>query len=993
MRGGVVAALLCILTPSCKLSLVRDLSLSASGTLNDSTAPVVSFGTGATGSVFGPEFSFSWSGTDSGSGVASYSYVLYEGPSCSGTVLESGSTATPAITRELEPGTYSIRVTAVDQAGNASSPVCSAALKANGRVIEYPGGLPVTPVSLGAELYYVGSDAQHGAELWATDGTPAGTRLVVDTIPGAESGMSSYGELHVSNGYVYFSSGTSGSDVRRLWRTDGTAAGTIELHPDVASSTVGYCAGVGATFYFIAKGTGSNRELWKTDGTVAGTVMVKDMTTLVPQNLVAFAGNLLFTTSTSLWKSDGTTAGTVELKTLLIVASAPVVVGGMAYFSGYDILGGLGNEFWKTDGTPGGTVLVSNINPGIQSSFPMYFTGLGTDVYFAAANGVNGYELWKSDGTGGGTALLKEIVPGAGSSMPSNLIEFSGTLLFTASDPTNGTELWKSDGTLAGTVLVKDIHPGSRSGVPTSKGLAFGGSYFFAGDDGTSGVELWKSDGTAAGTVLVKDIHPGSGSSMPGGFVQHGGFLYFLASASDEATGSYGLWRTDGTAAGTVPVTGVRATSPGNPIALVQSGLVPPTLSGKIFYPMGSGVVATDGTRAGTIAFSSTRGQVPTSRIAILGGTAFFPLLESLTGAALWKSDGTEAGTSLLIDIDAADGGAGITGLTPLASSLVFSGYTSAAGSELWKSDGTAAGTSMVMDIRPGAGGSSPLNFVVHQGLAYFGANGPNGFELWRTDGTPGGTSEVADIHPGASSGLVNLIYSNGTELFFAAVEGTNGVELWKSDGTSGGTVLVKDINPGAGSGLNVNFSVELRIGSTIFFAADDGTTGLELWKSDGTAAGTTLVKDINPGAGHGIATVGIAMNAAHSTSYFVANDGVHGRELWTTDGTAAGTRMVKDIYPGSESGLPGGSGYAASARQNFVTVNGYTYFTATDGTHGIELWRTDGTEAGTTLVGDVRPGSASSTPVGLALSSGGKLIFWADDGRHGLQLHTYDPN
>jgi ELWxxDGT repeat protein len=163
-----------------------------------------------------------------------------------------------------------------------------------------------------------------------------------------------------------------------------------------------------------------------------------------------------------------------------------------------------------------------------------------------------------------------------------------------------------------------------------------------------------------------------------------------------------------------------------------------------------------------------------------------------------------------------------------------------------------------------------------------------------------------------------------GSTLFFTANDGVNGTELWKSDGTAAGTVLVKDINPLSFGTYPSNLTA---VGSTLFFTADDGVNGTELWKSDGTEAGTVLVKNINPGAFFSSSPRNLT--AVGNTLFFTANDGVNGRELWKSDGTEAGTILVGDIRPGSSSSDP----------QNLRVVGSTLYFTADDGVNGRELW------------------------------------------------------
>ncbi len=125
--------------------------------------------------------------------------------------------------------------------------------------------------------------------------------------------------------------------------------------------------------------------------------------------------------------------------------------------------------------------------------------------------------------------------------------------------------------------------------------------------------------------------------------------------------------------------------------------------------------------------------------------------------------------------------------------------------------------------------------------------------------------------------------------MFFTANDGSNGTELWKSDGTESGTSLVKDINPDG----NSNPANLRNFDGILYFSADDGTNGSELWKSDGTAEGTVIVGDINPGSAS--SSPG-DLTIFNSQLYFNADDGVNGRELWTL------TETNKDLILGGDS-------------------------------------------------------------------------------------------
>jgi ELWxxDGT repeat protein len=239
-----------------------------------------------------------------------------------------------------------------------------------------------------------------------------------------------------------------------------------------------------------------------------------------------------------LWRTDGTAAGTTLVRDLNAGAadSSPIqltLVGGGPFFYFTAITGAIGRELWKSDGTMAGTTLVTDLRPGFQSSNPRELTVVNGTLYFAADDGIAGAELWKTDGTMAGTVLVKDVFPGAPSgAFPNRLARLGDRLLFSHLDGTNGRELWISDGTAAGTMMVTDVHPGSGSGFPEDgflQALPGAGRALFAGTDGVNGIELWRTDGTAAGTVRHTDLNPGAGNALPEAPVLAGALQFFPA--------------------------------------------------------------------------------------------------------------------------------------------------------------------------------------------------------------------------------------------------------------------------------------------------------------------------------------------------------------------------------------------------------------------------------------------------------------------------------
>jgi ELWxxDGT repeat protein len=301
-----------------------------------------------------------------------------------------------------------------------------------------------------------------------------------------------------------------------------------------------------------------------------------------------------------------------------------------------------GQELWFTDGTPNGTALVADLRPGPTSISPAYLTNVSGTLFFSGGGTVSGKALWKSDGTAAGTVPVKDFGNLGHHLLPRNFVNANGTLFFTVGDFTHGIELWKSDGTLDGTALVKDIAPGLASSAPSGL-TGFHNELYFKANDGQHGYELWKSDGTSEGTVMVKDLHFGSAGSNPLEFTVIDERLYFTA--LETGTGGRQIWKTDGTAADTLPL-----------VASAESNFRPNDLLN-------------------------------------VNGTLFFRAYTGLTGYELWKSDGTSQGTVLVKDIHEGAAHSHPSGLMNLSGVLYFAARDATGEATLWRSDGSYEGT------------------------------------------------------------------------------------------------------------------------------------------------------------------------------------------------------------------------------------------------------------------------------------------------------------
>lgn len=418
-------------------------------------------------------------------------------------------------------------------AGFAATPVLVKEIKPG------PAGVWLDGASVSGETVFIPSDLG----LWRTDGTTAATvnmwSEATYKVARDESGRIFFIRWNADLGY-------------ELWITDGTLAGSRlvkDIYPGWRSSEISGMVASGTTMYFTANDGVHGTELWKSDGTPDGTVMVRDITPPndsypYPIRLTAFDGAIFFVACTiqfgcELYRSDGTSDGTVQVTDLNPGTSsssptAMTVIGEKLYFTGS---GPKGYEPYTSDGTSGGTVLLRDIH-ATSSSMPHEFVEHGGFVYFDADDGLNGRELWRTDGTTGGTVRVTDINPGAGASMPGLMSPLGEQLLFSANDGVHGFELWKLDGGSAS--LVKDIYEGPSNSLMSSLWFVYEGRGYFRASDAANGSEIWSTDGTESGTYLSVSIRNGIYGSDPRFLAILGGTVIFTA--TDGVLGSE-LWR------------------------------------------------------------------------------------------------------------------------------------------------------------------------------------------------------------------------------------------------------------------------------------------------------------------------------------------------------------------------------------------------------------------------------------------------------------------
>lgn len=536
-----------------------------------------------------------------------------------------------------------------------------------------------------------------------------------------------------------------------------------------------------------------------------------------------------------------------------------------------------------------------NYSDQLDYSSPREFFEFNNQLYFIAQNDKTGSELWKTDGTAAGCSLVKDINLGNGSSIISNFLRFKNKFYFIATDGIYGYQLWASDGTSPGTKKI-------TSGVtyPVQKLVATNDHIFFLTKNNKK-LEVWKSDGTAEGTTVVKGDIPIWNN--PENLTVAMGKVFF--SAQPEGSNNTRVWRTDGTYDGTIPITQIldgNGSGPGgtsHPTQFVEfNGALYFVSRGNPFtYPNTVGIMKTDGTVEGTV---PVRGIHPGSMrlieysdVMVHNGKMYFSFFE-----------------------------------------VDYNRYF------IWSSEGTAGSTTLEYDYS-GPDYFSPCEMSVMDDKIYFTAgNSSGGTSLIQFNPSTKAAQEVKEVFSRQEAPFIffsfidaNKIISSGNKIFLAVSTGTYySFDLWLSDGSIAGTSKAPGIQTG-------DFSI---FKNQLFFNGKNGKD-MELYKSDGTVAGTDLLKDLNPSS-RGLAWSS-PLYEINNKALFNNYDSLHGHELWQTDGTKSGTQLLLDILPGKYSSSP----------YDFINAENKLFFSASPDNESREIFVSDGTSGGTKAITNLK--------------------------------------
>jgi ELWxxDGT repeat protein len=743
--------------------------------------------------------------------------------------------------------------------------------------------------AVGNQLFFVitGPYDQQQDRLYVSDGTAAGTRLLWQSAIGKPAALGTTAFVPTSEGLLRSDGSVAGTSIilvpdetykissvaATTERVFGVSYGTGTPSPTVLWSIKpdgsdlqrypGFkpysLRAIGNAMFFSAGVPGSQTvEVYRMDGrTAAAQLLITTQSNSYFEVFPTDNGQFYLTLggSSLIWLSDGTMAGTRVTLGNFFTYERPVVLGNQLIVPA--------EEPFLHNGTVNHRLELRDIFPGPVSSSPRHMTRMGDKVYFSATDGQHGEELWVTDGTPAGTQQLRELNPGlsgieARFARIGELVRLGNRLFFHADDGIHGQELWVSDGTAIGTRLVRNILRDSVAfGSTPSQVVERNGQAYFVATTRAGGREIWRSDGTAAGTTQFTDIGTGPLSGVEGSFLAASDQRFYF-SGQATITGSVGLWASDGTLTNTRLVS-----APFMSMSNLRS------VGEQVFFSGNYGRLwVSDGTLSSTVAVS------PALELSLPVATAAGKLYFRGYYLTLWLSDGSLNDFKKIWPPNPPTPRSPLGGPSPVPGLYELTTVGERAffvdGSySYW--DGLIYGNLYLIND------SAESRFLVHEqarqigeltalnGKLYYRVNDA----LWVCDGLTGERNLLATL---PTTKPLQLLAS-ASQLYIATDS-----KLYVSDGSAAGTVVIAE-------NIAANLNAGLAVGERVFFPASTAEHGNEPWFSDGTAAATAMLADLRPGPKDSInrdTYTTAVFSTAIGRLFFTADDGVNGQELWS---------------------------------------------------------------------------------------------------------------
>lgn len=746
------------------------------------------------------------------------------------------------------------------------------------------GGIPYF-TALGDRVIFLHRDANYDSQLYATDGTE-GSLTFLTALPAGESVT----EVKALAGHLFYGFGYRPGKTSPYVLTDGTPAGSHLRYPEgnaqaISNPTpfgnggiVSVIGSVGSANYLLDPSDASLRLLRDTlAGLPSGTL----------GNFTPSGDRVLFTRVTAesahqVWQIDTATHAVDSLFELFPENSREAILDTKAFGEQLVLLSlNFSARTYSVVAadlrTGSSAVLLDSILNIYRTDWLTHLEKLGDNYYFKARRGNEDQRLWRSAGLATATPAIEEIVSTDLFFDDDRLAVLNDRLYYTAVDATYGEEVFSLGEEDTEARLLLDANDSENGSDPVVLGSLQDALIFTAGA-GCTGRELFATRGTPASSELLRDLNEGAGTTNIYSAVRVQDELVFSAESDDW----FRLYATDGTTAGT---------------RILDS--------------------AFHATNRESLRWSAP--GVLEDRVLAMGYV-------QEVGQALYATDGVDDSLRLVKVIEPSFGLNGsVPGFFNLSDIVLFTTATAVNGQELWRTDGTAEGTYMIKDIRQVYENSVVFhinNVVVIGDLAYFTANDGGGVRMWRTDGTEAGTYMVSN--PAFPYANPQAAFAYGGKTYFVAGQGAER-RLFETDGTAANLRYAELLPPTTSFRSMGNFTV-LR--DRLLFIGNTATSGSELWVVEDATSQAVLLADLVTGPDGSFPRHLTPLN--DSLLLFSASLPEVGRELWSTDGTPGGTRLVADMNPGTASADPG----------PFTVFGDYAYFPADAGVLGQELYR-----------------------------------------------------